>query len=845
MKIAYLAHDIYGIGGTVRTVLNQAAALADRHTVEVVSVFRHRDEPALPADPRIRLVPLVDLRVPAPEETGTQERRLHEGEPRAGLPSAVMLSSERGGGRAYSLLTDDRLGAYLAGTDADVVVATRPGLIAALVALGPDRLLKVGQEHLTYDMHSPELRAALAEVCTGLDALTTVTEADAARYREEMALPGLRVLCIPNSVPAPRITAAGAESRTIVAGGRLVTVKRYDLLIDAFARVLPDFPDWRLLIYGKGKQRDALQRRIAARGAADSIRLMGTHERMEEAWALGAFAASASRWEPFGMTLVEAMRSGLPVVSTDCPSGPAEIIDHGRDGLLVSSGDAAALADGLRRLMSAPEELSRMGAAALVASRRYAPQVIGRRHEELFEKLGAPAAPSRSARPPAPNPAAGCDVAARTDGAVVLTPRGTAAPVLAGPRGARVPLDLDDSGGVLVDPADHRLVPGRWTLVGADTTATAPGNGGEPPAEHPCPAGLIDLRDQQSRDDGAGGVAAVLPHRGRSGELHLTVRRARGHAEVDRIAAEDGRLSLRGRVLGPVPGGGAGAQLVLTLRGSDVSAAVETAVACGITEDGAFAASVDGAAAAALHLPREQGRHHIWDVALRTRDGRDHPVGRLLDGPFGHAGTTVHGGAVYASGARRTRVRPAFTGADALVLHTENLGTGGPPALLGAVLTGAELTWGAVPGSSRPVLHLSAATRSKGIAELALFARLADATGRYVDVPLRTRREGPDSRESRIDGVLPMAGPGAPPVGAWTLVLCSSDATGTAEVTVPARVRVPPRRTWRGPLPVRAAAERRRGGDPVVTVDPVDVGAALRRRRRAAVGRLRRVLHRG
>ena len=136
MKIAYLIHNIYGIGGTNRTVINQASALRHRHDVEIVSVFRHRDHPVLPIPPGVTVTSLVDARLPPGEGVGVQGRRLHEGEERAGLPPEVFPREETRQ-RQYSLLTDDRLRDYLAGTDADVVVGTRPGLIVSLVRLAP------------------------------------------------------------------------------------------------------------------------------------------------------------------------------------------------------------------------------------------------------------------------------------------------------------------------------------------------------------------------------------------------------------------------------------------------------------------------------------------------------------------------------------------------------------------------------------------------------------------------------------------------------------------------------------------------------------------------------------
>ena len=79
MKIAYLINDMYGIGGTVRTVANQAAALSARHEVEIVSVFRHRADPVLPVPAQVTLRPFVDIRQRDAQATGAGARPLDEG----------------------------------------------------------------------------------------------------------------------------------------------------------------------------------------------------------------------------------------------------------------------------------------------------------------------------------------------------------------------------------------------------------------------------------------------------------------------------------------------------------------------------------------------------------------------------------------------------------------------------------------------------------------------------------------------------------------------------------------------------------------------------------------------
>ncbi|WP_258040249.1 glycosyltransferase, partial [Streptomyces sp. SM9] len=121
----------------------------------------------------------------------------------------------------------------------------------------------------------------------------------------------------------------------------------YELLIRAFARVHALHPEWSLDICGDGERRAALAELVDELGLTGHVRLRGAVNPMEEAWTGGSVAAVTSRWESFGMTVVEAMRCGVPVVAVDCPHGPREIITDGVDGLLVRSAGPDALAEAL------------------------------------------------------------------------------------------------------------------------------------------------------------------------------------------------------------------------------------------------------------------------------------------------------------------------------------------------------------------------------------------------------------------------------------------------------------------------------------------------------------------
>ncbi|MFE6160465.1 glycosyltransferase [Streptomyces sp. NPDC056486] len=392
MHISFLIHNSFGFGGTIRATTNLANALVEQHDVEIVSVYRHRDSPAFPVHPHIRLRHLVDLRKGTPGYEGDL--------PESRRPAAVFPRNETQYPH-YSRLTDQRIAQYLSTLTSDVIVGTRPGLNAHICLQAKRGPLRVGQEHLTFRNHARSLRLSLRRLYPQLDMLTTTTLADANTYRRRMMLPGVRIEAFPNPVPAPRSAPSGDREKVVVAAGRLVPSKRYDLLIRAFDRVRSVRPDWSLRIFGPGIAGGhglQLQRLIEERGMEKHAFLMGAVAPLESEWLKAGLAASASDHESFGMTIVEAMRCGVPVVSTDCPLGPREIISDGVDGRLVPMGNEKALAQNLLELINSDELRQRMAEAARAASARYEPALVADRFADTCAQLTGRHGPSGTLR---------------------------------------------------------------------------------------------------------------------------------------------------------------------------------------------------------------------------------------------------------------------------------------------------------------------------------------------------------------------------------------------------------------------------------------------------------------
>lgn len=185
---------------------------------------------------------------------------------------------------------------------------------------------------------------------------------------------------VQNQGPVPLI-------RRVVTIGRYAYQKGYDLLLQAWAEVEKHYPDWSLDIYGMGDQTDYRQLMSDLGIDARRCRLNGPVDDVVKTYTDSSVFVLSSRFEGFGLVLVEAMACGLPVVSFDCPAGPDEIITDGVDGLLVPSGDVHALAGKLMTLMSDEDLRKRLGQQARQSARRYEMAAIATQWKDLFDQL--------------------------------------------------------------------------------------------------------------------------------------------------------------------------------------------------------------------------------------------------------------------------------------------------------------------------------------------------------------------------------------------------------------------------------------------------------------------------
>jgi glycosyltransferase involved in cell wall biosynthesis len=297
---------------------------------------------------------------------------------------SVLMHPEDIGFRGFNLWVDWQLAKELR-RKTGFFVTTRPGLNLVSAFLSPPGLVLIGQEHMHLRDHPEGLQQAMTREYRKLTTLSVLTERDRDRYRKHLKRK-VPVVRIPNAVRDMGGVRADLSAKTVLAAGRLARQKGYDRLIRAWSLVVPEHPDWHLKICGNGPKQANLERLIEEYGLNDSVTLAGPAKDMGAEMARASIFALSSRWEGLPLVLLEAMSVGMGVVSFDCPTGPAELIDDHENGLLIRPKTIANFAAGLKEMIEDEELRRRCAAGALEKAGDYSMELVGPRWEETLEQ---------------------------------------------------------------------------------------------------------------------------------------------------------------------------------------------------------------------------------------------------------------------------------------------------------------------------------------------------------------------------------------------------------------------------------------------------------------------------
>ncbi|MGA8257650.1 MAG: glycosyltransferase family 4 protein, partial [Nocardioides sp.] len=378
MKIGYLVFNLDGMGGTSRSAITQANALAADHDITMLSVTRSADAPHYAIDSRITVVHLVDVRDddhPAYADVApTTAKALHARE------SALVPARWD---KQFTALCDVALESTLPSLDVDVLVTVTPGLLATAIELTPDQVVVVHQEHRSSNDRTSGLEPLLA-YAPRADVVALLTPVIEEWLRDQLGELAPTTVVLPNPLPLGFTPRSTLTDPLIMTAGRLVPEKQFPKLVDAFGQIADQVPEWRLRICGEGPQRLELVRQIRKWDLWDRVELPGSLPDMAAEWPKASIAALTSRAEGFPLVVQEAMAAGVPVASFDCPSGPREIIEHETNGLLVGPQSVTGMAAALLRLTTDDDLRHRLGRGALHTARQYDAHALAERWVKVF-----------------------------------------------------------------------------------------------------------------------------------------------------------------------------------------------------------------------------------------------------------------------------------------------------------------------------------------------------------------------------------------------------------------------------------------------------------------------------
>lgn len=215
-----------------------------------------------------------------------------------------------------------------------------------------------------------------------LDKFVVLTEEDYHNWSELD-----NVVVIPDPLTFSSSTYSPLTEKRVIAVGRYVYQKGFDLLLKAWSVVEKKCSNWVLTIIGQGErlQYESLIDKLKIDRAR--CKLLGPVERIQSEYLSSSLLVMSSRFEGFGMVLVEAMSCGLPVVSFDCPCGPKDIIKDHIDGLLVENGNVEKLADAIIWLIQHPEQHKAMATKATENVQRFRIEKIAEQWKSLFNSI--------------------------------------------------------------------------------------------------------------------------------------------------------------------------------------------------------------------------------------------------------------------------------------------------------------------------------------------------------------------------------------------------------------------------------------------------------------------------
>lgn len=350
--IAFVINNIYGKGGTERVTSQLANLLINYYDITIIS---------LKSGQNINFY--VDERIDIIELRGISENKLVR--------------------RLFNLI---ELNKHITNKNIDMFINV--DITLSLYTLPfRKRVKNISWEHFNFFSESnSRIRQFSRKISSRYsDAVVVLSDADLKNYQSNLKRYS-NIKRIYNPIAFNKeVGGYNLNSKVVLSVGRLESQKGFDILLDAWKNVSND-GSWVLKIIGDGSKKEELLAKISQNHINNVIISPFTND-IEKEYINSAIYVMSSRYEGFGLALAEAQSKGLPLITFDCPEGPAEIVGYGDYGILIENGNVQSLSNELSSLMNSIELREYWSNASLKGANRFNTQEILNEWINLFEEI--------------------------------------------------------------------------------------------------------------------------------------------------------------------------------------------------------------------------------------------------------------------------------------------------------------------------------------------------------------------------------------------------------------------------------------------------------------------------
>lgn len=357
-KICFFSGDITRSGGTERVAVQLANALQEENIYEIcfISLTEQQEKPFYPLHPDIKRYRLG-------------EKWINPG------PGYIPMI-----GKLRKLLKDKQIDIII---DVDIVLD-----VLAIPAARRLRTKVVSWEHFNCEFEQEILYRRFISRLTAhfSDYIITLTEEDKENYRKILGRK-TQISAIYNMVTKMKRKEGVLREKWIVTAGRLTYQKGIEYLAKIAVPVLKKHQDWKWLVLGDGEERSILEEAISEYKLEDQLILKGTVDQVEWYLNRAKLFVLTSRYEGFGMCLVEALQMHVPCVSFDVRIGPSEIITNKQNGILIPPFECEQMIRKIDELIENPDRLEEMSAKTMIGFERFQDEYIKAKWKNVLDEL--------------------------------------------------------------------------------------------------------------------------------------------------------------------------------------------------------------------------------------------------------------------------------------------------------------------------------------------------------------------------------------------------------------------------------------------------------------------------